>query len=63
MFAPNELPSLIEAIFLSKDEGDTIHRLLRDDAQSFVDVLNEARLYPLTIINASIEIEIHLGTG
>ena len=41
-FALHELPSLIEAI-LSKGANDTIHRLLRDDAQTFADVINEAR--------------------
>ena len=42
-FALHELPSLIEVIFSSKDEGDTICRLLGDDAQAFVDVIDEAR--------------------
>ena len=42
-FAPHALPSLIEAIFTSKDVDDTIRSLLRDDAQTFVDVIDEAR--------------------
>ena len=42
-FAPHGLPSLIEAIFSSKDEGNTIRCLPRNDAQTFVDVMNEAR--------------------
>ena len=44
-FAPHELPSLIEAIFSSKDEGDAIRGLLGDDAQTFIDMIDEAR-YP-----------------
>ena len=46
MFAPDELPSLIE-ILSSKDASDMIHRLPRDDAQSLVDVINEARPTPI----------------
>lgn len=42
-FAPHELPSLVEVIFLSQDEGRAIRRLLGDDAQAFVDVMDEAR--------------------
>jgi hypothetical protein len=41
-FTPNELPSLLEAIFSSNDEVDTIRCLLEDDAQAFVDVMDEA---------------------
>lgn len=37
-----ELPSLIETIFSSKVECDTVHSLQGDDAQTFVDVMNEA---------------------
>ena len=43
-FAPHGLPSLIEVIFSSNDEAYTIHRLLGDDAQAFIDVIDEARL-------------------
>ena len=43
VFEPYELPSLIEAVFSSKDERDAIDGLLRDDAQNFVDVINDAR--------------------
>ena len=39
-FTPHELPSLIEA---TKDEGDAISRLLGDEAQTFIDVIDEAR--------------------
>lgn len=42
-FAPHELPSLIEAILSSKEGGGTIGRLRGDDAQTFVDVIDEAR--------------------
>ena len=42
MFALHELPSLVEVIFSSRDEGDTIRRLLGDDEQAFVDVVDEA---------------------
>ena len=42
-FASHELPSLIEIIFSSKDEGNTIRCLLRNDAQSFIDAMNEVR--------------------
>ena len=45
-FALHELPSLIEVIFSSPDEGDAIRRLLGDDAQAFVDVIYEARSTP-----------------
>jgi len=40
-FALHELPSLIEVIFSSEDEGSMIRRLLGDDAQAFVDVIDE----------------------
>ena len=42
MFDPRELPSLIEVILSNQDEGDTIRRLLGDDAQAFIDVIDEA---------------------
>ena len=42
-FAPHELPSLIEAIFSSKDEGNMIRCLPRDDAQTFIYVMDEVR--------------------
>jgi hypothetical protein len=41
-FVPDELPSLIETIFSSKDESDAIRCLLGDDAQDFIDVIDEA---------------------
>jgi len=42
-FSPDELPSLIEAIFSSKEEHDMIHGLLGADAQTFIDIIDEAR--------------------
>jgi hypothetical protein len=42
-FAPHELPSLVEALFSSNDASDRIRSLLGDNAQTFVDVINEAR--------------------
>jgi hypothetical protein len=42
-FALHELPSLIEAIFSSDDADDTIRCLLDEDAQTFIDVMDEAR--------------------
>jgi hypothetical protein len=41
-FAPHELPSLVEAIFSSNDAGDATRSLVGDDAQTFVDVIDEA---------------------
>ena len=41
-FDPDELPSLLETIFSSDDEVETIRCLLGDDAQAFVDVMDEA---------------------
>ena len=42
-FFLHEIPSLIQQIFSCKDLGDTIRRLPEDDAQAFVDVIDEAR--------------------
>lgn len=42
-FALHELPSLIHAISSSRDDGDTTRCLPGDDAQTFIDVLYEAR--------------------
>jgi hypothetical protein len=41
-FSLHELPSLLEAIFSGNDEADAISRLLGDDAQAFIDVMDEA---------------------
>lgn len=41
LFTPDDLPSMIEAVFSSTDEGDTIRRLYGDDAQTFIDVVDE----------------------
>ena len=46
-FTPHELPSLIEVIFSSQDESDTIRRLLGDDVQAFVDVMDEVCSAPI----------------
>jgi hypothetical protein len=42
-FAPHELPSLVEAIFSSKDESGIVRCLNGDDAQIFIDVIDEVR--------------------
>ena len=42
-FAPEELPSLIEAVFSNTDEGDAIRHLNMDQARTFIDVLDKAR--------------------
>ena len=42
-FVSDELPSMIEDIFKSKDVDNTIRRLPKDDAQSFVDAVYQAR--------------------
>ena len=51
-FVSDELPSLIEDIFTSNDVDDRINRLPKDDAQTFVDVVDQARrAYPFIIMN------------
>ena len=46
----HELPTLIEAVLSGKDDGDTVRRLLRDDAQTFIDVIDEVRAhYPKSV--------------
>ena len=42
-FPPNQLPLVIEAVFACEDAGETVRRLPRDDTQTFVDVIDEAR--------------------
>ena len=42
-FVSYELPSLIEDILVCKDVVNTLRCLSRDDAQTFIDVVNEAR--------------------
>jgi hypothetical protein len=42
-FALHELSPLIETIFSSGDAGDMIDSLLGDDAQAFIDVVDEVR--------------------
>ena len=42
-FTRYELPSLVEAIFSSGDEDDTIRSFHGNDVQTFIDVMDEAR--------------------
>lgn len=42
-FSLHELPSLLKVIFASKDEIDMVLLLRGDDAQAFVDVVDEVR--------------------
>jgi hypothetical protein len=42
-FTPHELPSLVEAIFLSNNTDDAIRSLVGEDAQTFVDAIDEVR--------------------
>ena len=49
-FTPDELLPLIETIFSSTDEGDLVRCLRGDDAQTFIDVIDEARS-PLTCLH------------
>ena len=41
-FVPDQLPSLIETVLTCEDVDDIIRRLPKDDAQTFVDVMDEA---------------------
>ena len=40
-FSPQEVTSLIEAIFVSEDEAKIVRDLREDDAQTFIDVIHE----------------------
>lgn len=51
VFVVGELPSLIEAVLSSRDSGEIIRRLPRDDAQSLIDVIDEARSSPTPHLN------------
>ena len=42
-FTPREFPLLIENIYSSKDGSNTIRRLPLDSAQTFIDVIDQAR--------------------
>ena len=42
-FTLRELPSLVEAIFSGKDESGIVRCLHGDDAQLFIDVIDEVR--------------------
>ena len=49
MFTPYELSSLIEAIFSSEGEINMVHFLCGNDAQTFIDVIDEVcSTLPLT---------------
>ena len=51
-FVSDELPSLIEDIFISNDVDNRISCLSKDDAQTFVDVIDQARrAYPFIVTN------------
>ena len=45
-FSPQEVTSLIEAIFLSEDEAKIVRDLREDDAQTFIDVIHEVCSVP-----------------
>jgi len=62
-FAPHELPSLIEAILSNNDDGEMIRCLPGDDAQSFVDVIDEARSTFTRYHETNIDVFRQLGTG
>ena len=49
-FVSDELPSLIKDIFTSNDVDDRIIRLPKDDAQAFVNVIDQARRAYLFIV-------------
>ena len=56
---PCDLPSLIESIFSSKDEKDVVYGLQGDDAQNFIDVIDQVRFtFTRLLKNQSITIGI-----
>jgi len=62
-FTPHELPSLIEAILSSNDDDEKIRCLPGDDAQTFVDVIDEARSTFTRYHKTNIDVFRQLGTG
>lgn len=63
-FTLHELPSLVEAIFSSKGEADATRRLQGDDAQVFIDVIDEAcSTLANPLIGADVDMFCRLGTG
>ena len=67
-FASHELLFLIEAIFSSQDESDTIRRLTGDDVQTFVDVMDEVcsastRRRDPVLIETNIDMLCHQALG
>ena len=45
-FNPDELPSLVETVFSSREQAEVIRSLIKDDAQTFIDVTDEVRSPP-----------------
>ena len=45
-FVPSELFLLIEKLLTGKDMDRTIRHLAEDDAQAFIDIMDEARYEP-----------------
>ena len=67
-FDPCELPLLVEAVFSSKNEREIIRSLSGDNAQTFVDVIDEARCTfghhrDTRLIDVDIYTFCRLGTG
>ena len=60
-FYPHQLPSLIQTIFSSQSEGDIIRCLHEDNAQTFVDVIDQASSTSAPHHGAGL-IEIHICT-
>lgn len=46
-FVPHELPALIEQFLMCADVGVATRRLPKDNAQTFIDVIDEARCAPI----------------
>ena len=67
-FDPYELPPLVEAVFSSKGEREIVRSLSGDNAQTFVDVIDEARSTfgrhrDTRLIDVGIYTFCRLGTG
>ena len=59
---------MIEVIFSSQDEGDTTRRLLGEDAQVFVDMIDEVRStsphhHEYVFIETDVDMFYRPGTG
>lgn len=57
-FLPHEFTSLMGAILLSKSEGETIRSLPPDDAQTLIDVIDEAGFMSAFIVDSLVETDI-----